>query len=79
MEFSKTKRIRAYMDGKTCKRTIQALVISHLDYANGLLVVVPKNTPINCRWFRKELLKLSWEGQNKIALRKPELIYTGYL
>ena len=40
--LQKLRKIRVYMDEETCKRTIQALVISHLDYANGLLVDIPK-------------------------------------
>ena len=35
-------RIRRYLDDNTCARIVQALAISKLDYANSLLVGLPK-------------------------------------
>lgn len=40
--LQKLRKLRPYMDSETCKRIVQSLVISHLDYANCLLVNITK-------------------------------------
>ena len=42
--LQKLKLIRQYLDEETCRRLVQSLVFSHLDYANALLAGVHRGS-----------------------------------
>ena len=79
--LQKLRKLRPYMDNETCKRTVQALVISHLDYANCLLVNIPKkqlNKMQNAKSTKQGSKIWCWVELSMRVLHKPDSTFTGY-
>jgi hypothetical protein len=67
------QRIRKYLTMDTCRTIVQAMVISHIDYANSLLFGLPETTIKHLQniqnWAAKLILRRSKYDSNTEALK----------
>ena len=59
LHFQKIKSIRHLLDPKTCASLCISLCISHLDYANSLLIGLPEATINKLQWVQNMCAKLA--------------------
>ena len=78
--FCKIHKIRDYLSKDACLVLVLGLIMSHIDYANGLLINVPNSSLEPFQRFQNMCAKLVLKKKTSTPVqRMPYTIYTGYL